>query len=187
MSRCCSRPIPRSAKRRSACTASSRRRVRSTARSIRRSQSQPSFRFAEGENMDWYMAVLKKYAEFSGRARRREYWMFVLINFLIGCGLAVIGALVSNLSFLSWIYSLAVLVPGIAVSVRRLHDTGRSGWWLLIGLIPLIGLIVLIVFFASDGEPGDNEYGPHPEAWGVDAAPAERRRHPLLDGARVPI
>ena len=122
--------------------------------------------------MDWYMAVLKKYAEFSGRARRREYWMFVLINFLIGCGLGVIGALVHGLSFLSWLYSLAVLVPSIAVSVRRLHDTGRSGWWLLIGLIPLIGLIVLIVFLATDGEPGDNEYGPNPKSSVVEGAPA---------------
>ena len=80
--------------------------------------------------MDWYMAVLKRYAEFSGRARRREYWMFVLINFLIGCGLGVIGALVHGLSFLSWLYSLAVLVPSIAVSVRldsadRLHRADR--------------------------------------------------------------
>jgi len=122
--------------------------------------------------MDWYMAVLKKYAEFSGRARRREYWMFVLINFLIGCGLGVIGALVHGLSFLSWLYSLAVLVPSIAVSVRRLHDTGRSGWWLLIGLIPLIGFIVLIVFLATDGEPGDNEYGPNPKSSVVEGAPA---------------
>src|SRR5438105_5639572 len=157
MSRCCSRPSPRSAKRRSACTASSRRRVRSTARSIRRSQSQPSFRFAEGENMDWYMAVLRKYAEFSGRARRREYWTFALISFLIGCALGVIGALVHGLAFLSWVYSLAVLVPSIAVSVRRLHDTGRSGWWLLIGLIPLIGFIVLLVFFFQDRAPVVNQ------------------------------
>ena len=121
--------------------------------------------------MDWYMAVLKKYADFSGRARRREYWMFVLINFLIGCGLGVIAALVHGLTFLSWVYSLAVLVPSIAVSVRRLHDTSRSGWWLLIGLVPLIGLIVLIVFFATDGEPGDNEYGPNPKSSVIEAAP----------------
>ena len=76
------------------------------------------------------------------------------------------------LSFLSWLYSLAVLVPSIAVSVRRLHDTGRSGWWLLIGLIPLIGFIVLIVFLATDGEPGDNEYGPNPKSSVVEGAPA---------------
>ena len=121
--------------------------------------------------MDWYMGVLRKYAEFSGRARRREYWTFALISFLIGCALGVIGALVHGLAFLSWVYSLAVLVPSIAVSVRRLHDTGRSGWWLLIGLIPLIGLIVLIVFLATDGEPGDNEYGPNPKSSVVEAAP----------------
>ena len=122
--------------------------------------------------MDWYMAVLKKYADFSGRARRREYWMFVLINFLIGCGLAVIAAFAQSLNFLSWLYTLAVLVPSIAVSVRRLHDTGRSGWWLLIGLVPLVGLIVLLVFFFQDSAPGDNQYGRNPKSSVVEAAPA---------------
>ena len=112
--------------------------------------------------MDWYMAVLKKYADFSGRARRREYWMFVLINFLIGCALGVIGALVHGLVFLSWVYSLAVLVPSIAVSVRRLHDTGRSGWWLLIGLIPLIGALILLYWFCQPSAQGANEYGEVP-------------------------
>jgi uncharacterized membrane protein YhaH (DUF805 family) len=122
--------------------------------------------------MDWYMAVLKKYAEFSGRARRREYWMFVLINFLIGCGLGILGTFLRGAVVLSWIYTAAVFVPSLAVSVRRLHDTGRSGWWLLIGLIPLVGFIVLIVFFAMDGEPGDNEHGPNPKSSVVEAAPA---------------
>ena len=122
--------------------------------------------------MDWYMAVLRKYADFSGRARRREYWMFVLISFLISCGLAVISAMANSLTFLSWIYSLAVLVPSLAVSVRRLHDIGRSGWWLLIGLIPLVGIIVLIVFFATEGQPGDNQYGPNPKSSVAEAAAA---------------
>ena len=70
---------------------------------------------------------------------------------------------IQQVSILSGIYGLAVLIPGLAVAVRRLHDTGRSGWWLLIGLVPLIGAIVLIVFMATDGEPGDNAYGPNPK------------------------
>jgi uncharacterized membrane protein YhaH (DUF805 family) len=70
---------------------------------------------------------------------------------------------IQQVSILGGIYGLAVLIPGLAVAVRRLHDTGRSGWWLLIGLVPLIGAIVLIVFMATDGEPGDNAYGPNPK------------------------
>ena len=116
--------------------------------------------------MHWYLAVLKKYAVFSGRARRMEYWMFSLINFVItiviaGIEVAVLGseqALIANL------YSLAVLLPALGVSVRRLHDTGRTGWWILIALIPLIGLIVLLVFFFQEGDPGENEYGSNPKA-----------------------
>ena len=117
--------------------------------------------------MEWYLAVLRKYAEFSGRARRKEYWMFFLFNFLIGCGLAILeltlglaGGLYGPLTLL---YSLAVLVPGLAVTVRRLHDTGRSGWWLLIGFVPLLGAIVLLVFMLTDGQPGPNQYGPNPK------------------------
>jgi uncharacterized membrane protein YhaH (DUF805 family) len=119
--------------------------------------------------MNWYMAVLKKYAEFTGRARRKEYWMFALINFLICVVLVVIdtqGGMVNpmGLGVLSGLYSLAVFVPSLAVSVRRLHDTDRSGWWLLILLVPLIGLIVFLVFMLLDSQPGENRHGPSPKA-----------------------
>jgi uncharacterized membrane protein YhaH (DUF805 family) len=116
------------------------------------------------------MAALKKYADFSGRARRKEYWLFTLINILILIGLAIIDVTAGlevgdeEMGVLSGIYALAVLIPGIAVSVRRLHDTDRSGWWLLIGIVPLIGDIVLLIFFVLDGTPGDNRFGPNPKA-----------------------
>jgi uncharacterized membrane protein YhaH (DUF805 family) len=109
------------------------------------------------------LAVLKNYAGFSGRARRTEYWMFFLFNLIITLVLDAIGMAIKQGSLLGGIYGLAVLIPGIAVAVRRLHDTGRSGWWLFIGLIPIVGTIVLIVFMATEGQPGDNEYGPNPK------------------------
>lgn len=112
--------------------------------------------------MDWYLAVLKNYAGFSGRARRKEYWMFTLISFVISLVLSIIGGLIGA-DFLSYIYAVAILVPTLAVSVRRLHDTGRSGWWLLIGLVPLVGFIILIVFLASEGKPETNQHGVNPK------------------------
>lgn len=113
--------------------------------------------------MNWYLAVLKNYVGFSGRARRKEYWMFALFNVIITIVLIIVDAAI-NTSLLSILYSLAVLLPALAVGFRRLHDTGRSAWWLLIGLIPLIGAIVLIVFMASDSQPDTNKYGPNPKA-----------------------
>lgn len=112
--------------------------------------------------MDWYVKVLKQYVDFNGRARRKEFWMFILINFVIAVVLSGIGYLIKT-NVLSSIYSLAVLVPSIAVGVRRLHDIGKSGWLYLLILIPLVGLIVLIVFWAQDGVSGENEYGPNPK------------------------
>lgn len=117
----------------------------------------------EGD-VDWYLKVLKNYAIFTGRARRTEFWMFALINLLISLGLALIGAIVGGRLVLQSLYSLAVLIPSLAVSVRRLHDTNRTGWWMLIGLIPLIGAIVLLVFAVQDSQVGDNQYGPNPKA-----------------------
>lgn len=120
--------------------------------------------------MSWYLKVLRQYAQFGGRARRKEYWFFVLFNvlFAFAFGLVDMGLglwdQASGIGVLSGLYSLAVLLPGLAVSVRRLHDTGRSGWWLLIGLIPVIGALVLFVFFVLDGDAGENEYGPDPKA-----------------------
>ncbi|MFJ9260573.1 DUF805 domain-containing protein [Streptomyces bacillaris] len=112
--------------------------------------------------MDWYLAVLKNYAGFSGRARRKEFWMFALVSFVISIVLSIIGSLIST-DILSYIYSLAILIPSLAVAVRRLHDTSRSGWWLLIGLVPLVGFIVLIVFFASEGKQEPNQHGANPK------------------------
>ncbi len=119
--------------------------------------------------MNWYLEVLKKYAVFSGRARRKEYWYFVLFNIIISIVLAVIDGVTGSFSaeagmgLLGGIYTLAVLIPGIAVSVRRLHDTERSGWWLLIALVPLIGVIVLLVFMVQDSKLGQNQYGANPK------------------------
>ena len=119
--------------------------------------------------MNWYLQALKKYADFSGRARRKEYWFFVLFNIIISVVLTVCDVFMgtysaaASIGILTGIYTLAVLIPGIAVSVRRLHDTDRSGWWLLIVLVPLIGWIVLLIFMLIDGQPGQNAYGPSPK------------------------
>ena len=114
--------------------------------------------------MNWYLEVLKKYAVFSGRAHRTEYWMFFLFNVIISIVLGFLEGIIGTGSVLASIYSLAVLIPGIAVSIRRLHDTNRSGWWLLICFVPLIGAIVLIIFLAQDSQAGDNQFGPNPKA-----------------------
>ncbi|MGV9789742.1 DUF805 domain-containing protein [Streptomyces sp. NPDC004673] len=112
--------------------------------------------------MHWYVDVLKKYAVFSGRARRQEYWMFTLFNLIISIVLSIVDNALDT-QIIQTVYGLAVLLPSLAVGARRLHDTSRSGWWLLIGLIPLIGWIILIVFFASEGKAEANEYGPNPK------------------------
>ena len=115
--------------------------------------------------MNWYIKVLKNYSGFSGRARRKEYWMFFLFNIIISFGigfvLGFIGAILGNgptlTNFVILIYSLALLLPAIAVAVRRMHDTGRSGWWII---VPFINLI----FLCLDGEPHENKYGPDPKS-----------------------
>ncbi|OYW39782.1 MAG: hypothetical protein B7Z35_03200 [Hydrogenophilales bacterium 12-61-10] len=128
--------------------------------------------------MNWYLGVLKQYAVFKGRARRKEYWFFILFNLIASLVLTGVDFMTGSLDaelgmgLLSGLYSLAVLIPSLAVTVRRLHDTGRTGWWLLIGLIPLIGAIVLLVFMLLDSQPGDNEYGAHPKRATVQAASA---------------
>lgn len=111
--------------------------------------------------------MLSQYADFNGRARRTEYWMFTLFSVIISVVLAILDAVLGTsaggFGLLGVLYSLAVLLPSLAVGARRLHDTGRSAWWLLMGLIPLIGAIVLIVFFVLDGDRGSNAYGPDPK------------------------
>lgn len=120
--------------------------------------------------MNWFLSALKKYAVFSGRAQRAEYWYFILFYILIFIGLSFIDGMTGSFSaeasmgLFGGLYSLALLIPSLAVGVRRLHDTGRTGWWLLIGLIPLIGAIVLLVFFVQDSAPGENAYGANPKA-----------------------
>jgi uncharacterized membrane protein YhaH (DUF805 family) len=108
-------------------------------------------------------SVLSQYVGFSGRARRSEYWYWVLAYFLVYLVAAGLDAVV-NTSLLVTLVALAVLLPSLAVGVRRLHDTGRSGWWLLLGLIPVIGGIILIVFCVMEGTPGSNAYGPNPKS-----------------------
>ncbi len=113
--------------------------------------------------MNWYVAVLKKYAVFSGRARRQEYWMFLLVNIIITFVLGFIEGLAGSPGVVGGLYLLAVALPSIGVSVRRLHDTDRSGWWLFVVLIPLIGPIVIFVFTVQDSTPGANQYGANPK------------------------
>ena len=114
--------------------------------------------------MNWYFEVWKKFAVFNGRAQRSEYWYFALFNAIVIVVLAIIDSSASTYPLFVGVYFLAVLLPGLGVGVRRLHDTNRSGWWTLIGLIPLIGPIVLIVFYAQDSAPGANSYGISPKA-----------------------
>ena len=114
-------------------------------------------------SMNWYFEVLKKYAVFDGRAHRTEFWLFFLFSFIISLFLGVIVGLVESLWFITTLYALAVLIPGLAVSVRRLHDTNRSGWWILTGLVPILGWIALLIFYVEDSRPGVNQYGPNPK------------------------
>ncbi len=108
-----------------------------------------------------YTSVLKKYAVTSGRSGRPEYWYFVLANIVISIGLSLLSTIIGNDSnALGSIYSLVVLLPGIAVGIRRLHDIGKSGWWLLISLIPFVGFVWIIILMATDGDAEENEYGP---------------------------
>lgn len=119
--------------------------------------------------MSWFIEAVKKYAVFKERSRRREYWYFVLFFVVISVVLSIVDAVIgtydsaSGVGLLSGIFGLALLVPSIAVAVRRLHDTDRSGWWVLISLVPVIGGIVLLVFTVQDGTPGSNRYGPSPK------------------------
>jgi len=119
--------------------------------------------------MNWYLQALKQYAVFKGRARRKEYWFFALFNLIVSIVLTGVDYMTGSLDpelgvgLLSGIYSLAILIPSLAVTVRRLHDTDRTGWWVLIAFIPFIGAIVLLVFMLLDSKPGDNQHGPNPK------------------------
>ncbi len=110
----------------------------------------------------------ESYCRFSGRARRREYWGFVLFNVLVSWGIMLVGmALGWHNEFvypLNVLYGLIAFLPALGAIVRRLHDTGRSGWWFLISLIPIAGVILLLIWFCTEGERGDNKYGSDPKA-----------------------
>lgn len=111
--------------------------------------------------MHWYTDVLKKYTLFTGRATRQEYWMFVLFSFLVSVALAILeGPFHSNI--LQNLYAVGVFLPSLAVGIRRLHDTNRSGWFSLLGLVPILGWIPLIIFLASESTPETNQYGVNP-------------------------
>jgi len=119
--------------------------------------------------VSWYLEALKKYVVFSGRARRKEYWFFFLFNLIIVFILGKVDSLIGSfdaeteIGLFSGIYMLAILLPIIAVTVRRLHDTDRSGWWVLFALVPVVGPIVLFVFMMLDSQAGENRFGSNPK------------------------
>lgn len=133
---------------------------------------------SEYNMLDWWKkVVLENYANFTGRARRSEYWYFALLNLIVAVPMIILfvafaesggSSDVISTIFMFLLVGMALLlfIPGLAVSVRRLHDTGKSGWWYLIGVIPIIsyvGSIVLLVFYCMDSEPGSNKWGPNPK------------------------
>lgn len=123
--------------------------------------------------MNWYLKVLKQYTDFSGRARRKEYWMYTLFNLIFLFCAAIIDTLLGTsfdmngvsvgYGYVYMLYSLFVFIPGLAVAVRRLHDVGKSGWFMFIVLIPLVGVIWLFVLTLTDSDAGSNKWGPNPK------------------------
>ena len=115
--------------------------------------------------MNWYMQALKRWNDFNGRSRRKEYWFFLLFNVIAAAVLSIIDMFTgtynatTGIGLLSGIYALVMLVPGIAVTIRRLHDTGRSGWWLLLMLVPLIGPLVLLYWYVQPSQEGASQFG----------------------------
>jgi uncharacterized membrane protein YhaH (DUF805 family) len=118
--------------------------------------------------MKWYLHALRNYAVFKGRARRREYWIFELMNAAIALALFVLAVELGKVGYpyflsLPFLYIVATTIPSLSSLIRRLHDTGRSGWWFWINLIPLFGPISLLIFTVEDSQPGENRYGPNPK------------------------
>ena len=118
--------------------------------------------------MDWYLNVLRNYIGFGGRARRKEYWMFILVNVMFVLEVSIVDKILgwewaSGEGVLTSIYGLFILLPSWAVQFRRLHDTDRSAWWLLLLLIPIVGWIVILIFNCQSGTPGENRFGPDPK------------------------
>jgi uncharacterized membrane protein YhaH (DUF805 family) len=112
---------------------------------------------------NWKLVVLERYAKFDGRAGRAEFWWYVLANIIVYVALVILAQISGLFLILYFLYALAMLVPNIAVGIRRLHDTDKSGWLLLIALVPFIGGIILLVFMAMEGTNGPNQYGAAPE------------------------
>tara|TARA_R110001592_G_scaffold2696_5_gene15384 strand:+ start:1512 stop:1901 length:390 start_codon:yes stop_codon:yes gene_type:complete len=121
--------------------------------------------------MNWYLKVINQYFDFSGRARRKEYWMFMLFSIIISWTLAIIDIVFGTyiFSIISTIYSLLIFIPSLAVLLRRLHDSGHSGWYLFLILIPLLGWIWLFVLLCLESEPGQNKWGENPKGFGNDS------------------
>lgn len=115
--------------------------------------------------MNYFISALKKYAVFNGRARRAEYWNFTLFSVLISLVLAILetSSGVGEDGYLSGLFNLAILIPSIGVTVRRLHDINKSGWFILLSFIPIIGWILMIVWLLTKGDEGVNKYGPNPK------------------------
>ncbi len=111
--------------------------------------------------MEIYLQVLRDWNKFSGRASRTEFWTFVLVNALVNCALWLLGTLIGPIVFISYLYSLAILVPTLAVGMRRLHDAGKEGLWIIGSFVPLLNLVVLY-FLILESEPGSNQHGPNP-------------------------
>ena len=112
---------------------------------------------------NWKLVVLERYAKFDGRAGRAEFWWFVLANIVVYVALAILMQISGIFGILYFLYGLAMIVPSIAVAIRRLHDTDKSGWLLLLGFIPLLRFIILLVFYIQEGTAGPNQYGAGPE------------------------
>ena len=119
--------------------------------------------------MKWWLKAMSQYADFSGRARRQEFWMFWLFTLLFAVACGLIDGLTGTYSveagvgLVGGLFSLATLIPSIAVSIRRLHDIGRSGWFILLGLIPIVGIFIMLVFYFKDSEKGVNKWGRSPK------------------------
>ena len=120
--------------------------------------------------MEWYLKVIRQYADFNGRARRKEYWMFILFNMIFAIVAMILdnilGIAIAGIGYgpLYLFYALALFIPGIAVAIRRLHDINKSGWMLLVALIPLAGAIWLLVLMCTEGDQTENQYGPNPKS-----------------------
>lgn len=129
--------------------------------------------------MEWMLMPLRRYADFSGRSRRKEYWMFILLILIVGVGLGLVTgsfttvsdqadsfemATWSSSSILLSVFYLAIIIPSLAVQVRRFHDQDKSGWLVLLNFIPLVGGLIVLVFMCLEGTRGDNRYGPDPKA-----------------------